>query len=138
MGGYAARRFAARDRRIKACISAGGFFSLLDTWDRGHQELRKILAFTLGAQSMEDAREKTKPFTLEGVLNGRLCPTLVVHSAADTTVNAAEAKRIATAAGASAELVIFSERMHVCHNIPYKVRPLMADWMAEHLAKSDD
>ena len=136
MGGYAAPRVAARDRRIKACVSAGGFFSLLDTWDRGHQELREILVFALGAQSMEDAREKTKPFTLEGVLDGQLCPTLVVHSGADTTVNAAEGKRIATAAGATAQLVIFPEGTHVCDNIPYKVRPLMADWMAEHLAKS--
>jgi len=29
--------------------------------------------------------------------------------------------------------VLFEEGNHVCNNIPYKYRPLTADWLAERL-----
>jgi hypothetical protein len=31
------------------------------------------------------------------------------------------------------DLVVYEEGNHVCFNIPYKFRPLTADWMVEHL-----
>ena len=32
------------------------------------------------------------------------------------------------------EFVLFENGSHVCSNIPYRCRPLVADWMAEQLA----
>ena len=32
------------------------------------------------------------------------------------------------------DFVVYDEGNHVCFNIPYKFRPLTADWMAERLA----
>ena len=32
-----------------------------------------------------------------------------------------------------ARLEMFPEGNHVCNNIPYKYRPLVADWMVEQL-----
>jgi len=29
---------------------------------------------------------------------------------------------------------MYPEGNHVCNNIPYKYRPLVADWIREHLA----
>jgi dipeptidyl aminopeptidase/acylaminoacyl peptidase len=133
MGGYAAPRVAARDKRVKACISAGGFFDLLDTWDRAPLALHEALRFAFGSESFEAARERAKDFTLDGILDQNLCPTLIVHSGADKVMRASEAERIRDAAGPAAELVIFPEGSHVCDNIPYKIRPLMSDWMARHL-----
>lgn len=133
MGGYAAPRVAARDKRVKACISAGGFFDLLDTWDRAPFALHEALRFAFGSESFEAARERSKDFTLAGILDQTLCPTLIIHSGADKVMRASEAERIRDAAGPAAELVIFPAGSHVCDNIPYKVRPLMTDWMARQL-----
>ena len=38
-------------------------------------------------------------------------------------------------ADAVATLVVFPGGNHVCENIPYKVRPLTADWMARQLRR---
>ena len=47
----------------------------------------------------------------------------------------ADSQRMIDEAGDDAELVIFPEGNHVCDNIPFKARPLMADWMAAKLAR---
>jgi alpha-beta hydrolase superfamily lysophospholipase len=133
MGGYAAPRIAARDKRIKACVSAGGFFDLFEMWDRAPVVLHEALTFAFGCRSVEAARERSKDFTLNGILDKKLCPTLIVHSGADKVMHASEAERMRDAAGPAAELVIFGEGSHVCDNIPYKIRPLVTDWMAKRL-----
>jgi hypothetical protein len=45
-----------------------------------------------------------------------------------------EGERLARAASGPTEFVLFEEGNHVCFNISYRFRPLMADWMAEALA----
>jgi hypothetical protein len=72
-------------------------------------------------------------FTLAGALKHLTCPLLVVHSGRDAVVPVEESERIRAEASGPASLVVFPEGNHVCDNIPYKVRPLMADWMAETL-----
>jgi 2,6-dihydroxypseudooxynicotine hydrolase len=44
-----------------------------------------------------------------------------------------ESERMRNEASGVASPVVFPEGNHVCDNIPYKVRPLMADWMARQL-----
>jgi hypothetical protein len=44
-----------------------------------------------------------------------------------------EGERLARAASGPTEFVVYDEGNHVCFNIPYKFRPLTADWMAETL-----
>ena len=36
--------------------------------------------------------------------------------------------------GGRPEWVLYPDGTHVCNNIPYKYRPLVADWISEHLA----
>jgi 2,6-dihydroxypseudooxynicotine hydrolase len=134
LGGYAACRVASLDKRIKACISAGGFFDLLETWDRGPHALHEALRFAFGSETLDAARERSRQFTLAGILGNAQCPMLIVHSGADKVMSASEARRIVSSAGPMAELVIFPEGTHVCDNIPYKIRPLVTDWMARQLS----
>ena len=44
----------------------------------------------------------------------------------------ADTKRIADEAP-NGEWVLFDDGNHVCNNIPYKYRPLVADWMRAKL-----
>jgi dipeptidyl aminopeptidase/acylaminoacyl peptidase len=129
-GGYAAPR-AAQEPRIRAAISAGGCFDFGDLWDRFPSGVHEALGYGYGAKDFDEARAIAETFTLKGVTID--CPLLVVHSGQDTVCPVEESEKIAAVAGDKAEMVIFPEGNHVCDNIPYKVRPLMADWMADKL-----
>ena len=39
--------------------------------------------------------------------------------------------------GPRAELVAYPDGNHVCNNIPYKYRPLVADWIREKITESE-
>jgi 2,6-dihydroxypseudooxynicotine hydrolase len=95
--------------------------------------VKDTLTFAMGATSHADARQRAAAFTLAGALKHLTCPMLVVHSGRDAVVPVEESERIRAEASGPASLVVFPEGNHVCDNIPYKVRPLMADWMAETL-----
>ena len=93
--------------------------------------VHEALGFGYGAKDYAEAKAIAETFTLKGVSID--CPLLVVHSGQDTVCPVEESEKIAAVAGAKAEMVIFPDGNHVCDNIPYKVRPLMADWMADKL-----
>jgi dipeptidyl aminopeptidase/acylaminoacyl peptidase len=61
------------------------------------------------------------------------CPLLIVHSGLDTVCPVEESEQMRREADGVATWVVFPEGNHVCDNIPYKVRPLMADRMARQL-----
>ena len=59
-------------------------------------------------------------------------PYLALTGRHDRLIPWEQTKRQADEAPAG-EFVLFDEGNHVCNNIPYKWRPLVADWMREHL-----
>ena len=135
-GGYAAPRAASLERRLKACISIGGFYDMQGIWDRLPGGVKDTLQFGFGLGSHAEARERAGAFTLAGALKQMTCPLLIVHSGMDTVCPVEESERIRGEAGGPTTLVVFPEGNHVCDNIPYKVRPLMADWMARQLSSA--
>ncbi len=135
-GGYAAPRAACFEGRLRACISIGGFYALQTIWDRLPVTVKDTLAFAMGAAGHAEARERAAEFTLAGALKRLACPFLIVHSGRDAVVPVEESERIRSEAGGPTDLVVFPEGNHVCDNIPYQARPLMADWMAARLGAS--
>ncbi len=133
-GGYAAPRAAAGESRLAACISIGGFYRLSDIWDRCPAAVHETLAFGFGNDSIAAAGKTAEQYSLEGVLGNISCPLLIVHSGQDTVCPVEESQRMIDESGDDAELIVFPEGNHVCDNIPYKARPVMADWMAEKLS----
>jgi 2,6-dihydroxypseudooxynicotine hydrolase len=129
-GGYAAPR-GALEPRIRAAISIGGCFDFGALWDGFPPAVHEALGFGYGAADYAEAKAIAATFTLAGVAID--CPLLVVHSGQDKVCPVAESEKIAAVAGDHAELVIYPEGNHVCDNISYKARPLMADWMADKL-----
>jgi 2,6-dihydroxypseudooxynicotine hydrolase len=61
------------------------------------------------------------------------CPLLIVFGAGDRIIPVSEGQLLADAVKGEVDLVVYEEGNHVCFNIPYKFRPLTADWMAEKL-----
>jgi dipeptidyl aminopeptidase/acylaminoacyl peptidase len=133
-GGYSAPRAASFDSRLKACISIGGFFDMAETWSSFPEPVKEILRFAFGAASVEQAREMAAAYTLKGLLQNLRCPFLIVHSGMDDVCPVEASQRMQREAKGEATLKVFPEGNHVCDNIAYKVRPLMADWMAAQLS----
>ena len=134
VGGHTAPRAAAHDPRIKACVSIGGFYDW--PWDRFRKESREEFAMVTHAPDMEAAEKIARSFTLEGLMPKVKCPLLIVHSQGDMVCDYEDAERMAREAGGPTQLMLYPEGNHVCDNIPYKVRPLMADWLARQLGLS--
>jgi len=134
VGGHMAPRAAGLDARLKACVSIGGFYDW--PWERFRPRTREEFAMCAGAKSLDEAAEISKTFTLAGIIDKVRVPLLIVHSQGDTISSYTHAERMAREAGGPVELVLYPEGNHVCDNIPYKVRPMMADWMARQLGLS--
>lgn len=132
-GGYAAPRVAASDHRLKACVSIGGFYDMGDIWQRFPRSTKETLQFAFGAATEQDAQQLARGYTLSGLLDRLSCPLLIVHSGMDEVCPLTESKRMAEEARGPTTLSLFAEGNHVCDNIPYKVRPLMTDWLAQQL-----
>ncbi|HEX7264454.1 MAG TPA: alpha/beta fold hydrolase [Candidatus Dormibacteraeota bacterium] len=94
-----------------------------DHWDS--------IFYTKSANESE-ARARAQTLNLEGVLGHVTQPMLVIHGAKDRLFPPAQAERIARETR-NATLVMYPDGNHVCNNIAYKYRPLMADWLAEQL-----
>jgi dipeptidyl aminopeptidase/acylaminoacyl peptidase len=136
-GAYCALR-GATDPRIRACVSIGGFYDMGDVWSRMPKGTTDSLGFAMGVGSRAEGAEAARAYTLKGVLGRVGCPVLIVHSGQDNVCPVAESRRMIDELGPEAELRVFAEGNHVCDNIPYRVRPLMADWLAEKLRVRDD
>lgn len=133
MGGYLAPRSAALELRIKAVASAGGPFDLRG-WDGYSEQLKQFFCHAWGVSSLEEGRERASRVTLKDLVPRIQCPFLVLHGDADRIFSGDEGRRMAAAATCDTTLVIYPEGDHVNDNIPYKYRPLVADWFAEKLS----
>ncbi|WP_114965680.1 alpha/beta hydrolase family protein [Alkalilacustris brevis] len=132
LGAYCALR-GATDPRLRACVSIGGFYAMGPAWPRMPRGTTESLGHAFGARDPDEAAALAAHYTLEGVLGAVSCPVLIVHSGQDNVCPVEDSHRMAAELGGKADLAIFAEGNHVCDNIPYRVRPLMADWLAEKL-----
>lgn len=133
LGGYYAPRAAAFESRLRAVAAIGGPYNFGDCWDGLPSLTRETFAHHAGAVSEAEARERASQLDLRGVLPRVRQPFLVVFGKLDRLIPWRQAERVAAEAPRG-ELVLYPEGNHVCNNIPYKYRPLVADWMRERLA----
>ena len=132
LGGYYAPRAAAFEPRLRAVAAIGGPYNFGECWPQLPSLTRETFVHYSGATSEEDGRAKALRLDLEGVLPRLRQPLLVVFGKQDRLIPWPQAERVAAEAP-HATLVMYPEGNHVCNNIPYKYRPLVADWMAEQL-----
>ncbi len=133
MGAIYGPRAAAHEPRLHAIVALAGPYNLGDCWDALNPLTKGGYIFYTKSADEAEARQKAYMLNLEGVLGRVTQPMLVIHGARDRLFPPAQAERIAREAG-NATLVMYPDGNHVCNNIAYKYRPLMADWMAERLS----
>ncbi len=133
LGAFYSPLSAALEPRMKACISNCGPFNfgpVLPQMPKVSQDLFRIRAhLSTLSQALEFAHE----LNLETKAQLISCPTLIVFGAGDKIIPASEGELLRQAIASKAELVVYEEGNHVCFNIPYKFRPLTADWFVEQM-----
>jgi 2,6-dihydroxypseudooxynicotine hydrolase len=133
LGGYYAPRAAAYEKRIRAAAGVSGPFTFGECWDSMPGPTRDTVQHHTGASSPEEARERAYRLTLEEAAHEIDQPLLCVTGRNDRLIPWQQTKRIADEAR-NGEFVLFDEGNHVCNNIPYRYRPLVADWLKEQLS----
>jgi 2,6-dihydroxypseudooxynicotine hydrolase len=132
LGGYYAPRAAAYEPRIKAVVSIGGPHNFGECWDQLPSLTRATFQHHAGARDQLEARDKAFQLDLGPVLGRVKQPMLVVFGKLDRLIPWQHAERVAAEAP-GAKLVMIEDGTHVCNNLPYIYRPLVADWIGETL-----
>jgi 2,6-dihydroxypseudooxynicotine hydrolase len=132
MGAIYGPRAAAHEPRLNAIVGLAGPYNLGECWDALNPLTRGGYVFYTKSANEEEAKEKAYGLNLHGVLEQVTQPLLVIHGARDRLFPPEQAERIAREAP-NATLLMYPDGNHVCNNIAYKYRPVMADWMSEQL-----
>jgi pimeloyl-ACP methyl ester carboxylesterase len=132
LGGYYAPRAAAFEPRIRALAAISGPYEFAEQWDSLPPLTREAFIVKSGARDEQEGRERARALSLRGVAAEIRQPALFVTGGLDRIVPWQQTERAAREAP-NATFVLFEHGSHVCSNVPYLYRPLMADWMAEQL-----
>ncbi len=132
LGGHYVVRAAAFEPRLRAIASISGPYDVAAGWDSLPSLTRETIAHHTGATDDADARRRAHQLNLDGVAERVRQPCLVVTGAHDRVISWEQTRRIADDVP-GAEWVLYEDGTHVCNNIPFKYRPLVADWIRERL-----
>jgi 2,6-dihydroxypseudooxynicotine hydrolase len=102
-------------------------------WDSLPSLTRETFAHHSGAADDAQARERAGKLNLSGVAEAVQQPCLLVTGRRDQVIPWEQTRRVADAVPGS-EWVLYEDGTHVCNNLPFKYRPLVADWMRDRLA----
>jgi dipeptidyl aminopeptidase/acylaminoacyl peptidase len=133
LGGYYAPRAAAFEPRVRAAVAIGGPYNFGDCWSGLPQLTRETFLHHSGAADEAAGERAARALDLGPVLPRLRTPLLVIFGRLDRLIPFRQAERVAAEAP-DAELVMFPDGNHACNNLPYRSRPLAADWIGERLA----
>lgn len=132
LGGYYVVRSAAFEPRLRAVAGVSGPYDMGAQWDSMPGLTREAFIHHSGAGDEGQARRRAAELTLAGVAERVAQPCLVVTGRLDRVIPWEQTRRIADEVPHS-EWVLYEDGTHVCNNIPFRYRPLVADWMRDRL-----
>ena len=134
LGGYYAVRAAAREPRLKACVSWGACYHLADI-DDYPPATREGFLYVTGLEDRDAARRQLDAIDLGDVIGDLTQPTYVLHGALDEIFSMRHVELLREGArNAPLEIVVEEHGNHCGHNLAHIVRPRMADWLADQLS----
>lgn len=132
LGGYYVLRAAAFVPWLRAAVALGGPYDFGACWPQLPHLTREMFTRSSGAHSEAEAIARARQLSLSGLLHRVRQPVLVVFGRQDRLIPYQQAEQVA-AELPNGELVMYPKGNHTCANVPYKSRPLIADWLAERL-----
>jgi 2,6-dihydroxypseudooxynicotine hydrolase len=133
MGGYYAPRAAAFEPRLKAVAGISGPYNMGECWDGVPPLTRETFVAKSFAADEDEGRAKAAQLDLSGVAEHVTQPFLAVTGRLDRLIPWEQTKRAADEAPGGS-FVVHEDGNHACANVPYKTRPLVADWLRDRLS----
>ena len=134
LGGYYAPRVAAFEPRVTAVAGISGPFCFGDMWADLPPMTRATFVVKSGARDDGEGHRIASTLDLAGVCDRIKVPALYVTGAKDRLVPWRQTERQA-AETPDGTFVNFPDGNHGVSNLPSKARPMIADWMADHLSR---
>jgi pimeloyl-ACP methyl ester carboxylesterase len=132
LGGYHAPRAAAFEPRLRAVAGLSGPYNFGDCWDGLPPLTREAFVAKSFSRDEEEGRAKASQLDLSGVADRITQPFLAITGRHDRLIPWEQTKHAADEAPGGS-FVVHEDGNHGCANVPYKTRPLIADWMREQL-----
>jgi pimeloyl-ACP methyl ester carboxylesterase len=132
LGGYYAPRVLAFEPRVRAGVGLSGPYCFADIWDGAPPQTRETFVAKSFASSDEEGRAKAAELDLTGVAERIRQPYLAITGKLDRLIPWEQSERAAREAP-NGTFLLHEDGNHGCANVPYKTRPVAADWLREQL-----
>ena len=132
LGGYYAPRVLAFEPRVKAGVGLSGPYRFGDIWDTVPPQTRETFVAKSFANDEDEARRRADELDLAGVAERIEQPYLAITGRLDRLIPWEQTERGAREAP-KGEFLLHEDGNHGCANVPYKTRPVAADWLRERL-----
>jgi dienelactone hydrolase len=132
LGGYYAPRVLAFEPRVKAGVGLSGPYKFSDIWDDVPPQTRETFVVKSFAKDEDEGRVRAAELDLSGVAERIQQPYLAITGKLDRLIPWEQTERAAREAP-NGEFLLHDDGNHGCANIPYKTRPVAADWLREQL-----
>jgi 2,6-dihydroxypseudooxynicotine hydrolase len=137
LGGYYVARAAAYEPRLRCVVPISGPYDAGEAFDGLPPVTRHAIMVRGHAADEPAAKALAARVTLREAARLIKMPMLVVFGKKDDLFPPTHAERLYADAGSEdKQLVLFEDGDHVCCNVPYACRPLVADWVAERLRRA--
>ena len=132
LGGYYAPRVLAFEPRVKAGVGLSGPYRVSDIWEGAPPQTRETFVAKSFAKDDDEGRAKAAELDLDGVAERIQQPYLAITGKLDRLIPWEQTERAAREAP-NGTFLLHEDGNHGCANIPYKTRPVAADWLREQL-----
>jgi 2,6-dihydroxypseudooxynicotine hydrolase len=132
LGGYYAPRVLAFEPRVRAGVGLSGPYRFSDIWDNAPPQTRETFVAKSFAHDDDEGRAKAAELDLSGVAERIQQPYLAITGKLDRLIPWEQSERAATEAP-NGTFLLHEDGNHGCANVPYKTRPVAADWLREQL-----
>ena len=132
LGGYYAPRVLAFEPRVRAGVGLSGPYRFSDIWDDVPPQTRETFVAKSFAKDEEEGRAKAAELDLSGVAERIRQPYLAITGKLDRLIPWEQTERAAREAPGGTFL-LHEDGNHGCANVPYKTRPVAADWLRDQL-----
>jgi dienelactone hydrolase len=128
-GGIFACRAAAFDSRFKAAVSVSSWYTPANRFPGMDPLSQAGLKQYMG----ENAHQVQDSITMAGAADKLKVPLLQIYGGLDKASPPEHAYRVEKEVKGPTTTIVYDEGVHVCNNLSHIVRPLIADWLADHL-----
>jgi 2,6-dihydroxypseudooxynicotine hydrolase len=113
----------------------GGGYNEGEAWDHLSELGQEAIRHRSNLATLEEARLAALKFDVGAVpANGKV-PFLVVHGGRDGMYDMHQVQRMVDHFGDQGQLMLEPLGNHVLHNLAYRVRPAVADWVAARIVR---